>query len=138
MATHHRGAVVEEAVRKSGFPLKKLAERLGISRNTLYNKFRDPLVSYSFIQRIGQIIFYNFGFEFPEMDTTASEAAEPDVTYSRQDTRDLISVSKRYVGVLEQQNKLLSVLVRVANDNISPAVKSSIDQFINSEPFASD
>ncbi|MEL6606959.1 MAG: helix-turn-helix domain-containing protein, partial [Bacteroidota bacterium] len=49
----HRGEIVEEAVRRSGFSIKKLAERLKISRNTLYNRFKEPELSYDFIAAVG-------------------------------------------------------------------------------------
>jgi hypothetical protein len=63
----HRGEIVEKVVRKSGYALTKLVDRLDISRNTLYNKFNNASLSYRFIQEVGHTLHYNFSFDFPEM-----------------------------------------------------------------------
>jgi transcriptional regulator with XRE-family HTH domain len=63
----HRGQIVEKFVRKSGYSLSKLADKLHISRNTLYNRFSNANLSYRFIQEVGVIINYDFSFDFLKM-----------------------------------------------------------------------
>jgi transcriptional regulator with XRE-family HTH domain len=63
----HRGEIVEKFVRKSGYSLSKLADKLHISRNTLYNRFSNANLSYRFIQEVGVIINYDFSLDFLEM-----------------------------------------------------------------------
>ena len=63
----HRGQIVEKIVRKSGYSLTKLADKLKISRNTLYNRFDNANLGYRFIIEVGNIIHYDFTIDFPEM-----------------------------------------------------------------------
>ena len=68
----HRGEILEAVIRKSGYSIKVLAKRLGVSRNTIYNKFKEYDLSYDFIVRVGDIIRYDFTYEYPEIKTTVS------------------------------------------------------------------
>jgi plasmid maintenance system antidote protein VapI len=63
----HRGEIVEKILRKSGYSLTKVAKKLGISRNTLYNRFKNANLSYHFMMEVGKIIYYDFTIDFPEM-----------------------------------------------------------------------
>ncbi len=113
----HRGEIVEDIVRKSGFSLKKLSERLKISRNTLYNRFRDPELSYEFITTVGKIVHYNFTVDFPELETELNnQAHDPWVQYGDNDVAELLKQEKKYSQLLERYNYLLTMLVRITND----------------------
>jgi hypothetical protein len=63
----HRGQIVEKAIYKSGYPITKLAKKLEITCNTLYNKLKDRNLDYRFIRKVGAIIFHDFSIDFPEM-----------------------------------------------------------------------
>ena len=63
----HKGQIVEKIVRRSGYSITKLAKKLQISRNTLYNRFANPNLGYSFIMDVGSIIHYDFTIDFPEI-----------------------------------------------------------------------
>lgn len=106
----HRGEILEEIVRKSGYSLKVLAERLKISRNTLYNKFKTYDLSYDFIIRVGEIIHYDFAYEYPEIKTKIGNID------NTQPTAELWRMEKKYTQLLERYNKLLGFLLRIAND----------------------
>jgi lambda repressor-like predicted transcriptional regulator len=56
----HRGEIVEQAVRKSGLSLTKLATRIGKSRKWLYDSFQNPNLSIEYIVAIGKIIFIGY------------------------------------------------------------------------------
>lgn len=127
----HRGEIVEEAIRKSGFSLKKLSERLGISRNTLYNRFKEPELSYEFITAVSNIIHYNFGLDFPELQTTATnEVSERPINYIDRDAVELLRLEKKYMGLLERYNKLLGILVRLSNTNELQTLRKEILKFL--------
>ena len=66
-STIHRGELVEKVLRKRGHSLTEVAKKLGISRNTLYNRFKDPHLSYQFIREVGKSIFYDFTIDFAEI-----------------------------------------------------------------------
>ena len=69
----HKGQTVERIVRQNGYTLTRLAKRLNISRNTLYNKFNNPNLSFDFIMKVGEVISYDFSLDFPEMKREPKE-----------------------------------------------------------------
>ena len=127
----HRGSVVESTVRQSGFSFKKLAERLSISRNTLYNRFKDPALSYDFIRAVGKIIHYNFAPDFPEFQEQVDAVRERSLNYVDQDTVGLLRLEKKYTTLLERYNKLLGILVRLANTNELQTVRKEVFRFLD-------
>ena len=131
----HRGEIVEEAIRKSGFSVKKLAERLKISRNTLYNRFKDPELNYEFIIAVGNIIHYNFAVDFPELEAEDNQVGEGHINYLNRDTAELLKLEKKYTGLLERYNELLSILIKVANNNELETLRKQILRFLDDNPI---
>ena len=120
----HRGAVVEAIIRRSGFSIKVLAERLGVSRNTVYNKFREQDLSYEFIAKLGDVVRYDFTADFPELKTT--------ISFDKgQHMAELWRLEQRYARLLERHHRLLTFLVKVANDYNLAWLKKEIDQFLD-------
>jgi len=126
----HKGEIVEDIVRRSGFSLKKLSERLRISRNTLYNRFKDPDLSYEFITAVGDIIHYDFSLDFDELRSGANEMSEKSIGYMDRDAAELLKLEKKYMSLLERYNKLLSILVRLANTNELQTLRREILRFL--------
>lgn len=56
----HRGEIIEQAVRQSGYTITKLAKRMGKSRRHVYNLFENPHVSMDVVLEIGKIIHHDF------------------------------------------------------------------------------
>lgn len=56
----HAGEIIKKAVESSGFKHKVLAERLGISRQSLYNLYETVKIDRSTILKIGDIIQFDF------------------------------------------------------------------------------
>jgi transcriptional regulator with XRE-family HTH domain len=119
----HRGEILEAVVRKSGYPLKTIAARLGISRNTIYNKFRQHDLSYDFIVRVGELLQYDFTYEYPEIKTTVS-------VDKNQHVAELWWLEKKYTRLLEHYSHLLSFLFRMANDYQLERLRKEIDKFL--------
>lgn len=115
----HRGKIVERIVRKSGYSITKLAERLGISRNTLYNRFAAPQLKYRFIIEIGAIIHYDFTFDFPEIKDRPewSNAKAPFVPYEANKAAELWRMEGKYSHLLEKYDKLLTIVMKLADEN---------------------
>ena len=61
----HRGQIVANIIRKRGHPLTRLANKLGISRNTLYSNLENPTSAYSFMIKVGTVLHHDFTKEFP-------------------------------------------------------------------------
>ena len=132
----HRGEIVETAARKSGYTIKKLAERLKISRNTLYNKFNESDLSYDFIIQVSNIIHYNFSPDFPELKLEALEDVEEASGYRAWDMVMLIELKRKYMDLLERYNKLLGSLVKLTHDHELQAVRQKIRCFIENDQKA--
>jgi hypothetical protein len=118
----HRGEIVEKVVRRSGLSLTKLANKLEISRKTLYNKFDSASLSYRFIQEIGRAIHYDFSLDFPEMPKEDHAIGKKD--------NDLISLESKYSNLLEKHIKLLEILVKVANQDEQHSLKQELNKLM--------
>lgn len=121
----HRGCIVAGIVRKNNFSIKLLAEKLNISRNTVYNKFKEQDLSYDIIVRIGDIIRYDFSLDFPEIK--ASIGLE-----TRNQISELWHLEQKYTRLLEKYNNLLSFLMKLSNDYNNENLKKDLHKFLNS------
>jgi transcriptional regulator with XRE-family HTH domain len=118
----HRGEIVEKFVRKSGYSLSKLADKLHISRNTLYNRFSNANLSYRFIQEVGVIINYDFSLEFPEI---------PKVDFATGEKNNMLRhIENKYSILLEKHIKLIEILVKLANQAENHSLKQEINKFM--------
>jgi transcriptional regulator with XRE-family HTH domain len=131
----HRGQTVEKIVRKSGYSLTKLAERLDVSRNTLYNRFANANLGYRFIMEVGNVIHYDFTLDFPEIKKQADLIGENAIFIPRKEDRsaDLWRLESKYANLLEKYTKLLGILVKVANENDLHSLKQEIIDLIEKE-----
>jgi transcriptional regulator with XRE-family HTH domain len=121
----HRGEIVEKIVRKTGYSLSKLAEKLEISRNTLYNRFKSANLSYRFIQDVGGVLNYDFSLDFPEMP-------KGDFTTGKKNNA-LRHLENKYSILLEKHIKLLEILVKLANHSENHSLKQEINKFMEGD-----
>ena len=131
----HRGEIVDKVVRQSGFALNKLAKRLKISRNTLYNRFRDPELKDDFILDVGNIINYDFKRHFPGLkredeEDDRREFADGNQIYLDKETVKMLELGKKYMVLLERYNDLLGIMVKLANTNEMNALRKEIARLI--------
>jgi len=119
----HRGEIVEKVLRKSGYSLTKVAKKLDISRNTLYNRFTYANLNYQFIMKVGKIIYYDFTIDFPEMkeDVDLLEKGK---------TRELWRIERKYAELLEKNAKLLAILAKLATQNELPTLHREITHML--------
>jgi hypothetical protein len=131
----HRGHIVEKIVRKSGYSLTKLADKLEISRNTLYNRFDNANLGYRFIMDVGNIIHYDFTLDFPEMKKEPSLIEDYSTFTSRKEDKaaDLWRIEAKYTHLLERYTKLLGILVKIANENELHTLKKEIVNLLEKE-----
>ena len=119
----NRGELVERIVRKSGLSITALANKLDVSRNTLYNKFKERDLSYDFIIRVGNAVHYNFSLDFPEIKI--------DYQLPEDSRAHLWRLEKRYKHLLEQYNKLLKFLLKKSHDMENHELHKKIKKFIH-------
>lgn len=108
----HRGEIIENAVRASGFPITKLAKRLGRSARWMYLTFKNPNVPIDTVLQIGHILHYDFAAEIPELQRFGNSPAAPyrteDTSPRFQDARaEAEHWKNKYLELLESYNRLL-------------------------------
>ncbi|RZK23803.1 MAG: hypothetical protein EOO56_03815 [Hymenobacter sp.] len=119
----HQGEIVQEAIKNSGISITRIVESLGITRPTIYRKFKDEALDAGFVKRVGEIIGHNFAQDFtmPEQSTlpfvtpvqkgNVTNTVTPRVTPTQPaDTdlsRQLLLLQTKYISLLEAYNELL-------------------------------
>ena len=119
----HQGEIVQEAIKNSGISITRIVEELGITRPTIYRKFKDDTLDANFVRRIGEIIGHDFAQDF----TLAEQPTFPFVTQGSKPvvtsivtprvtsaqpvdsdlTRQLLTLQNKYIALLEAYNELL-------------------------------
>ncbi|RZJ92987.1 MAG: hypothetical protein EOO60_06550 [Hymenobacter sp.] len=119
----HQGEILQEAIKNSGISITRIVEELGITRPTIYRKFKDDTLDANLVKSIGQIIGHDFSQDF----TIAQQSSLPFVTQSLrpvvtntitqrvpvasgQDTdplKQLLALQTKYIALLEAYNELL-------------------------------
>jgi predicted transcriptional regulator len=100
----NRGEIVERAVKENGLPIKKLAEKLKLSRRTIYNYFNTPDLSLDIILEIGKFIYHDFSDEITELKNIRPYVAEKEHQYSSEGSEYW---KNKYLVLLEEYNALL-------------------------------
>lgn len=102
----HRGEIVEQAVRQSGYSLTKLTQRIGRSRRWIYHAFENPILSIEVILEIGKIIHHDFSDEIIELRRYNSKTNETQgFTITENETVEFWK--NKYLNLLEKYNELL-------------------------------
>ncbi|MBJ6144026.1 helix-turn-helix domain-containing protein [Hymenobacter sp. BT559] len=119
----HQGEIVQEAIKNSGISITRIVEELGITRPTMYRKFKDDTLDTKFVRKIGEIIGHDFAQDFtmPEQSSlpfvssppksyvtapvaprvTTTQVADLDVS------NQLLTLQTKYIALLEAYNELL-------------------------------
>lgn len=137
----HKGKILEEAIKKSGYQMKGLAERLGIARNTLYTKMKEAELDDAFIMKVSSIIHYDFSIDFPHLskcDVSYNNGEEVQGMYKNPGSKNpdfiqLQELNRKYLRLLEGYNKLLKILILLANNNDLMGIKKEITEFLSDE-----
>ncbi len=129
----HKGQIVEKVIRRSGYSITRLAKKLVISRNTLYNRFENANLSYRFIMEVGNAIHYDFTVDFPTMKEEIEAMGDIPIHSVDRGTLEIWRAESKYILLLEKYTKLLSILAKLANINTLTTLKKEILDFIEQE-----
>ncbi|MBO2008430.1 helix-turn-helix domain-containing protein [Hymenobacter negativus] len=119
----HQGEILQEAIKNSGISITRIVEELGITRPTIYRKFKDETLDYGFVKKVGEIINHDFSTDF----TVVQQSAIPFVTSSPRPvvtnsvtprvslplnadldaSKQLLVLQTKYIALLEAYNDLL-------------------------------
>lgn len=100
----NRGEIVEKAVKENGLPIKRLAEKLKLSRRTIYNYFKTPDLSLDIVLEIGKIIYHDFSDEISELKKIRANIGEQESVYSNETAEYW---KNKYLILLEEYNLVL-------------------------------
>ena len=119
----HQGEILQEVIKNSGISITRIVEELGITRPTIYRKFKDETLDYNFVKRIGEIINHDFSNEFtgvkqntlyfvtPVPKPPVTNSVTPRVTQTFNVDPDLskqlLALQIKYIALLEAYNELL-------------------------------
>ena len=119
----HQGEILQEAIKNSGISITRIVEEMGITRPTIYRKFKESVIDYNFVTRVGVIINHDFSNDFtsvqqsalpfvtplPKTSVTASVTSRvTSVQNSDSDpSRQLLTLQTKYIALLEAYNELL-------------------------------
>jgi len=119
----HQGEILQEAIKRSGISITRIVEELGITRPTIYRKFKEETLDANFVKNVGQIIGHDFSTDFtitPQSSlpfvtqsgrTSVTPSVTPRVTPAPKADSDAISqllaLQTKYIALLEAYNELL-------------------------------
>ena len=119
----HQGEILQEAIKNSGISITRIVDELGITRPTIYRKFKEETVDYNFVKKVGDVINHDFSKDFTDIQsplfqtvTTASRTpvmnnVTPRVTSAQNLDSDLskqlLVLQTKYITLLEAYNELL-------------------------------
>ncbi len=107
----HKGEIIEKAIRLSGYPITKLAKKLGKSRKWVYLQFENSNVSIDNILEISSIIHHDFSNDIKELkkyklqNEMQLSIESENVNKSKQ--TEIESWKNKYLELLEKYNRLL-------------------------------
>ena len=119
----HQGEILQEAIKNSGISITRIVEELGITRPTIYRKFKDETLDANFVKNIGQIIGHDFTQDFTifqqstlpfvthPVRSTVTGSVTPRVTpvtsIDSDPIKQLLALQTKYIALLEAYNELL-------------------------------
>ncbi|MNJ83694.1 hypothetical protein D3C87_11160 [compost metagenome] len=105
VSMQHRGEIVEQAIRQSGFSITIVAKRLRKSRRWMYLMFDNPQIDIDTVLAIGTIIHHDFSEDIKELNHNRSNSfSDPEDLYNGQ-TKEYWK--NKYLKLLEDYNELL-------------------------------
>lgn len=119
----HQGEILQDAIKGSGISITRIVEELGITRPTIYRKFKEETLDTNFVKAVGQIIGHDFANDF----TLVQQSTLPFVTGVTRSTvtsfatprninsplldadpmKQLLALQTKYITLLEAYNELL-------------------------------
>lgn len=119
----HQGEILQEAIKNSGISITRIVEELGITRPTIYRKFKDETLDANFVTNVGRIIGYDFSGNFtlqqqatiPFVTNVARSSVTPIVSTrvspnpaaDNDLSKQLLALQTKYIALLEAYNELL-------------------------------
>lgn len=109
----HKGEIVEKAVRESGYPITKLAKKLGKSRRWMYHLFENRNVPIDYILEVGAVIHHDFSDSIADLKKYKTAGKQEMADYENRyitGNEQAEYWKTKYLELLEKHNELLTRL----------------------------
>lgn len=119
----HQGEILQEAIKSSGISITRIVEELGITRPTIYRKFKDVTLDANFVKSVGIIIGHDFSNDFtivnqsslpfvstvtrPVVSAAVSSRVMTSASNDNELSKQLLALQTKYIALLESYNELL-------------------------------
>jgi predicted transcriptional regulator len=118
----HHGETIERIIRREGHSISKIAKLIGISRRSLYSWFLQSQLKVETMNKIGQVMNYDFSKEFPELFGAAAftETSGQKPAHNLMEKDNMSEVWKeKYFDLLERYNSLPTIIKKKRSKKIS-------------------
>jgi AcrR family transcriptional regulator len=103
--TKHMGEALEMIIRRRGWNISELAKNIGADRRSFYYWFKQEEIKESLLQRISEVVDYDFSKDFPTFSKVSPELQQfSELTHPQPKSY----WKDKYVTLLEQYSQLLS------------------------------
>ncbi|RPD49269.1 hypothetical protein DNI29_00240 [Hymenobacter sediminis] len=123
----HQGEILQEAIKNSGISITRIVEELGITRPTIYRKFKEETLDYGFVKKVGDVISHDFSQDFTvdhqatlpftsyavtqpvthQPERSVTHRTTPVAVTDSDPTKQLLALQQKYIALLEAYNELL-------------------------------
>ena len=119
----HQGEILQEVIKNSGISITRIVDELGITRPTIYRKFKDDTLDANFVTRIGEIINHDFSHDFTLVQQSVlpfvtqhsknnitngvTRSVTPSPSSDSEPVKALLALQTKYIALLEAYNELL-------------------------------
>lgn len=119
----HQGEILQDAIKSSGISITRIVEELGITRPTIYRKFKEDTLDANFVKSVGNIIGHDFSTDFTISQqstlpfvtsvtkSNVSSSVTPRITSNTaleaDPVKQLLALQTKYITLLEAYNELL-------------------------------
>lgn len=106
----HQGEVIQIAIKRSGYPIATIVQKLNLSRSTLYGSFKKATLDPAFLLALGEVIHYDFTRDFPQLGAKKSVAKKR--TLGR--ISEIIRLEKRYQSTKKRHEQFITFMQSIS------------------------
>lgn len=120
----HHGKIVEHCIRNLGINISDLARNLSVDRKTVYNWFKQPLLSSELVKQIGIHISHDFAAQLPglfsvdEPKTSQPAPKNKEASVVNLNNSGFHDWQGKYISLLEKHTKLLEGLSEMQSKKV--------------------
>ena len=112
----HQGAKLSKLIRQGKYSMAWIAEKLKMSRTTLYNRLKKPNLSIDFLLSVSKVLQCDLTKDFPE------------VTKAYVTSNYLHEIKDDYIKLLESHHSVLLLIFKILYNIVNPNIKRQVEK----------